>query len=371
MELGSTVGTSVSDSNNNQNGTENQTTSPMSSSSRIINLLLVAAFIVGGVVTPAFLFLYGDRGPHDITYALFIPIDMAVIIALCVLGVILPVVCGFLTRRHTAQKFNTKWKAKNSKDTKLQRLRQNLRDGLYIELHKRPTIPQLMENAREYLSSLPPPAHEHDQHADGREEEKDYSLDKDRNIGPGCLVKESEIRSYYKSTHDNDNTDDKVVFVLRLALGLLATGHCTVDVETTILKTVAVLELASPRISVGHRLLQAQFGSLPPHLLTCKRDFVFSTLKDLQMLADAVIAGEIQPDEAHVALEVCNRILDTPLPYGWIMYDLVFIGIDEAFHSPQTVVHGNAHRDRVNMMRSFNIRRRKNAYADQKHHSSG
>ena len=241
-----------------QNDTENQTTSPMSSS-RIINLLLVAAFIVGGVVTPAFLFLYGDRGPHDNTYALFIPIDMAVIIALCVLGVIIPVACGFWTRRHTAQKFNTKRKAKNSKDTKLQRLRQKLRDGLYIELHKRPTIPQLMEIAREFLSSLPPPAHEYDQHADGREEEKENSLEKYRNIGPGCLVKEGEIRSYYKSTRDNDNTDDKVVFVLRLALGLLATGHCTVDVETTILKTAAVLELASPRVSVGHRLLQAQF----------------------------------------------------------------------------------------------------------------
>ena len=41
---------------------------------------------------------------------------------------------------------------------------------------------------------------------------------------------------------------------------------------------------------------------------------------------------------------------------------------DEAFHSPQTVVHGNAYRDRVNVTRSFNIRRRKNAY--KKHHSS-
>lgn len=50
-----------------------------------------------------------------------------------------------------------------------------------------------------------------------------------------------------------------------------------------------------------------------------------------------------------------------PLPFDF----------DEAFHSPQTVVHGNAYRDRVNMMRSFNIRRRKNAYADQKQHSSG
>ena len=336
MESSAATFTSVSDKND-QNGTENQTS--LISSSSVINILFVLAFIVGGLVSPAFLFLYGDRGPYDNTYPLFIPKDIAVIIALCVLGVIIPVASGFWTRRHTARKFSTESKTKdenNRRGTKLQRLRQNLRDGLYIELHKRPTIPQLMENAREYLSSFPPPAHQHDQHTDGRsdeasydeeEEEMDHSLHKDRDIGPGCLAKESEIRSYYKSTNDNDNTDDKIVFVLRLALGLLATGHCTVDVETTVLKAAAVLKLASPRISVGHRLLQAQFGSAPPHLLTCKRDFVFSTLKDLQMLADAVIAGEIQQDEAHVAVEVLNRILDTPLPYGWIVYDLVFVGI--------------------------------------------
>jgi len=201
-------------------------------------------------------------------------------------------------------------------------------------------LPQLMEEAHQYLASIPPPAHRRGHHAIGSnnetkdneeaedyQEEWDHSPQNDRVIGPGCFAKESEIRSFYEKPYDNDNTDDKIVFVLRLALGLLATGHCTVDVETTVLKAAAALRLPTPRLSVGHRLLQAQFGSAPPHFLTCKRDFVFSTLKDLQMLAEAVIAGEIQPHEAHVAVEVLNRILDTPLPYGWILYDLVFVGI--------------------------------------------
>ena len=308
----------------------------------------MVALIVGGVAVPAFLFLYSDRGPYSNTFPLFVPIDMAVIIILCVLGVLIPVATGLWLRRCNAHEFNSESKTKyennddinSNRSTKMQRLRQSLCDGLYVELHKRPSIPQLMEEAHQYLASIPPPAHRRGHHAIGSnnetkdneeaedyQEEWDHSPQNDRVIGPGCFAKESEIRSFYEKPYDNDNTDDKIVFVLRLALGLLATGHCTVDVETTVLKAAAALRLPTPRLSVGHRLLQAQFGSAPPHFLTCKRDFVFSTLKDLQMLAEAVIAGEIQPHEAHVAVEVLNRILDTPLPYGWILYDLVFVGI--------------------------------------------
>jgi hypothetical protein len=332
----SSPSSTVSTSNNNHHDAEEQT-SPISS--HLLTILIVAALIVGGVAAPAFLFLYSDRGPYDMKYPLFIPLDMAVIIILCVLGLIIPVVWSRVL------KFNTKNKTKdyennddgNSKSTKMQKLRRSLRDGLYIEFHKRPSIPQLMEEARKDLELLPTQAHQHDHDEADNDGEADEEADEDedtvgkdrynRPIGPGCVSKENEIRSYYKSANKNDNTDDKVVFVLRLALGLLATGHCTVDVETTVLKASAALRLRTPRLSVGHRLLQAQFGGAPPHFLTCKRDFVFSTLKDLQMLADSVIAGEIQPNEAHLAVEVLNRILDTPLPYGWIIYDLVFVGI--------------------------------------------
>ena len=147
------------------------------------------------------------------------------------------------------------------------------------------------------------------------------------------------------TTHNNEQIDDKVVFVLRLALGLLATGHCTIDVETTALKVAAALHLPAPRVSIGHRLFQASFGNTgntysgkssrpspapapaPTHLLTCKRDFVFSTLKELQLLADAVVAGEIPPRDIAIALHTLNKILAAPLPYGWMIYDLVFVGI--------------------------------------------
>jgi len=37
---------------------------------------------------------------------------------------------------------------------------------------------------------------------------------------------------------------------------------------------------------------------------------------------------------------------------------------DEGFHSPQTAVHGNQYRDRVNVTRSLNLKRRKNANAN-------
>ena len=338
MESYTTTTTSATvpkNSNNNHHDAEKQT----------LRILMVIALIFGGVAVPAFLFLYSDRGPYENTYPLFIPPGMGVIIILCVLGLIIPVALGKWARRRNSRKFNTKSKSKdaenkddsNNRITKMQWFRRNLSDGLYIEFHKRPSIPELMEEARINLAALPPPAHHRDRHMkkesedeadydeeadeDGHEEVNDRYPHNNRPIGPGCLAKENEIRSYYKSADDNDdNTDDKVVFVLRLALGLLATGHCTVDVETTVLKAAAALRLRTPRLSVGHRLLQAQFGSTPPHFLTCKRDFVFSTLKDLQLLADAVIAGEeIQPNEAHVAVEALNNILDTPLPYGWIM----------------------------------------------------
>ena len=278
----------------------------------------------------------------------------------------MPCLLGIWVRKRNAKKFNsgrTKH-ANNKEETRNRRiqkffisLRRSLRDGLYIELHKRPSVSELMDDARKKAASPPPVVEgedkeEVDEEGSNNEEDvdegevevddnmlssiveegKDYEeveeevTDVDvlgnRSIGPGCPAKEKEVRAHY-----NKVTGDKVVLVLRLALGLLAAGHCTVDVETTVLKTAEALKLPTPRLSVGHRLLQAQFGQAPPHLLTCKRDFVFSMLKDLQMLADSLTTGEIDPTEAHLALEVLNQMLATPLPYGWIIYDLVFLGI--------------------------------------------
>lgn len=355
----------------NTNGTDDtqqkRTSSISSLPSRLISTFIVLCLIVGGIVAPSFLFLYTDRGPYTATYPFYaFHTSLSVIIALCVIALVLPCLLGIWAQKRNAKKFNLGRKKKHAKkeETRSRRIqklltsiRRSLRDGLYIELHKRPTVSELMGDARKKAASLPPVVEGDDKEemdeegSDDKEEVdeeevvevddmmpsiveegKDYEeveeevTDVDamsnRSIGPGCAAKEKEVRAHYDIV-----TGDKVVLVLRLALGLLAAGHCTVDVETTVLKTAEALELPTPRLSVGHRLLQAQFGQTPPHLLTCKRDFVFSMLKDLQMLADSVITGEIDPTEVHLALEVLNQMLATPLPYGWIIYDLVFLGI--------------------------------------------
>ena len=299
------------------------------------------------------------------------------------------------------------------------------KDGLYIQFTARPTISEMMkESTDEIDASFDMNQKGIDTILSSRKTINHLiNTNTNRVIGPGCVVKESDIRSYYYGNSNNNNTntrtehhddeehecchdddcgndllrrsceddddgnvemvstirqrlatastattrstttttksarstgtahttkrqtartnttynrnvDDKVVFVLRLSLGLLATGHCTVDVETTALKVAAALQLPAPRLSVGHRLFQASFGNIigtnkssPTHLLTCKRDFVFSTLKELQLLADAVVTGEIPPRQITIALYTLNKILEAPLPYGWIIYDLVFVGI--------------------------------------------
>mmetsp|Transcript_23535 Transcript_23535/g.40089 ORF Transcript_23535/g.40089 Transcript_23535/m.40089 type:complete len:144 (-) Transcript_23535:31-462(-) len=135
--------TTTASNSNHQNDTE-KLTSPMSTY-RILTILIVVALIVGGVAVPAFLFLYSDRGPYSNTYPL--SIDMAVIIILCVLGVLIPVATGLWLRRCNAHEFNSESKTKyennddinSNRSTKMQRLRQSLCDGLYVELHKRPS----------------------------------------------------------------------------------------------------------------------------------------------------------------------------------------------------------------------------------------
>ena len=116
-----------------------------------------------------------------------------------------------------------------------------------------------------------------------------------------------------------------MVLILKLALGLFACGHCSVDVELFIGDAAAVLELPTPYISVGHRVLDVSFGSFGPHQLRCGRDLVFSGLADLTSLCTAIANGDCR--SAHVGLRVCDELLERPLPYGWLVQILAFEGI--------------------------------------------
>ena len=59
--------------------------------------------------------------------------------------------------------------------------------------------------------------------------------------------------------------------------------------------------------------MTARFGSGPTMVLSCDRDFVFSTLGDLNSLTMAVATGGIT--DARLALWISDILLERPLPY--------------------------------------------------------
>ena len=110
---------------------------------------------------------------------------------------------------------------------------QAFREALYIELHRQPTVMELAEGASEHDIAT-------------RHVYKDAQP-----LGPHCDVTEGDIRAMY--AHDQSGNAEKVILVLKLGLGLLAFGHCTVDAEKLVLTAAKALRMPSPFISIGHR----------------------------------------------------------------------------------------------------------------------
>ena len=254
----------------------------------------------GGVDGPA------DGSPQDLLgddgnsyYPLNTTEGMVILIVMIICMIMTPIIINRIMIY--CDKSNSYWKKKEDDNKSSTTWRDYIRDGLYIEIKQRKPIQDIVNELIE-------------------EQEHEPNIRDVGNIpiGPGCLVTEQEVFSNYKDTEIADG----VVLVLRLSLGLLASGHCTVDAETTVLKVAQALGIPNPRISIGHRLFTAQFGSYPTHILTCERDFVFSILADLQTLSEMIICGEIT--DVQVALGVCDILLDRRLPYGWIIYDVCF-----------------------------------------------
>ena len=144
-------------------------------------------------------------------------------------------------------------------------------------------------------------------------------------IGPYSSVTEGDVRYRYDSRAGDAALADKVVLVLKLGLGMYACGHMSVDVEQFMVDVAAALDMPTPSISVGHRVVQASFGRYEAHVLRCGRDLVFSGLADLTALANAIANGECRT--AAQGLFVCDELLERPLPYGWLVQLLAFEGI--------------------------------------------
>jgi len=257
----------------------------------------------GGVDGPA------DGSPYDVVgddgnsyYPLNTTEGMVILIVMFICMVLIPIIINRIMIYYDNNKRNNCRNKKKEDNIKSSTTwKDYIRDGLYIEIKPRKPIQDIVN---ELIA----------------EQEHETNIRDVNNIpiGPGCLVTEQEIRSNYKDV----DIADSVVLILRLSLGLLASGHCTVDAETTVLRVAEALNIPSPRISIGHRLLTAQFGSYSTHILTCERDFVFSILADLQSFSEMIICGEME--NVKIALEVCDILLDRRLPYGWIIYDVCF-----------------------------------------------
>jgi len=247
------------------------------------------------------------EGGYD-PYTIVIPTAMGVIIALVVVGISFPWIFSRFIR---PAKNKSEVPNKRNKEKPWQvRFKRWLKEAFYVELKAPPSNETLVEMAIN----------------DVMQNKTDPQIGRDwaRPIGPGCPVPEEEIRLCYPPAVNNEEESlaDCAVLVLRLSLGLLACGHCTVDAESTALRVAMALKVPHPRISLGHRLLTAQFGASPAHVLTCERDFVFSTLASLQSFSESIIVGEIT--NVKVALLVCDEILARPLPYGWLLFDICF-----------------------------------------------
>lgn len=255
----------------------------------------------------------GVNGPADGNFNTYYPLNtttgMVILIPVLVGMIILPLIlrCVFYGSREKQQPKEVMFQKKSSWRT---RFVNSIREGLYIEFKPRKPI---LDIVNEIIQQ------QQQQQQEGNTATTQRNID--IQIGPGCQVSERDIRALYK----DHELVDKIVLVLRLSLGLLASGHCTVDAETTVLRVIEALKVPSPRISIGHRLITAQFGDCSAHILTCERDFVFSTLADLQSFSEMIMCGEIR--DVSVALEVCDILLTRPLPYGWIIYDIVFWAI--------------------------------------------
>ncbi len=177
----------------------------------------------------------------------------------------------------------------------------SVKEGCYIELARQPSVLELAEGATPAL-------------IEQRNAERLRMP-----IGPNCELTEDCIRMQYPS---DEVLATQVVLLMKLALGLLAYGHCTIDVETLIIRAAAQLEMPQALVSIGHRQMIVRFGAGPTHILSCDRDFVFSALADLTSLVTALAIGEI--DDAPTALYVADLLLERPLPYGWLVFQVDF-----------------------------------------------
>lgn len=120
---------------------------------------------------------------------------------------------------------------------------------------------------------------------------------------------------------------EKVDFLLKLCQALLAYGQCTVDAEERTTNAAIAMGLPTPILSIGPRCMHAAFEGIKTSLLGTKRGIVLCKLQDVTELVTHVetFGKDFTRQDVEAACVLLEEIEKEPLPYGWIVQDILFV----------------------------------------------
>ena len=120
---------------------------------------------------------------------------------------------------------------------------------------------------------------------------------------------------------------EKIDFLLKLCQALLAYGQCTVDAEERTTNAAITMGLPVPVLDVGPRCMHAAFEGIKSSHLQTTRDIVLCKLQDVTELAiHAATQGQnYTRQDVEAACVLLEEISKEPLPYGWIIQDILFV----------------------------------------------
>lgn len=122
---------------------------------------------------------------------------------------------------------------------------------------------------------------------------------------------------------------EKVDFLLKLCQALLEYGQCTVDAEERIKNAALAMRLPVPCLSIGPRCMFAAFEGIKSSMLGTKRGIILCKLQDVTELVTHVAChGESYTrQDVEAACVLLEEISKEPLPFGWIVHDIVFVSL--------------------------------------------
>lgn len=149
-----------------------------------------------------------------------------------------------------------------------------------------------------------------------------------RNLREEGLAERQQPLLEEDSGNRSPTDKEKIAYVKRLCLAQLAYGQCTVDAEESSIDAAVVLGLDTPLLDIGPKSTHVNFNGDIDHLESA-RDIMLSKLKDVAYLQEHTVkhGGDFTKLDIDAACALLDEIEKEPLPYGWLLQDLFYIGL--------------------------------------------